>query len=92
MKFFTDLESADISDSQGQAGAEVDGLHNTVAQAAMGAASSDGDLWAYEGVVLPGGEVVVGRWWHPREVDADADADDGAIEYSGPFMFWCVDL
>ena len=20
-------------------------------------------LWAYEGVVLPGGKVIVGRWW-----------------------------
>jgi hypothetical protein len=29
------------------------------------------DLWAYEGVVLPGGRIVVGRWWfannHPEE-------------------------
>ncbi|KAH0303032.1 hypothetical protein KCU71_g10815, partial [Aureobasidium melanogenum] len=39
-------------------------------------------LWAYEGVVLPGGMVMLGRWWHP--------SDDGE-EYSGPFIFWNVD-
>jgi hypothetical protein len=41
-------------------------------------------LWAYEGVILPGGQIIVGRWWAP----------DGASEnqqYSGPFMLWCVD-
>lgn len=42
-------------------------------------------LWAYEGVVLPGGEIVVGRWWSP---DADEYADE---QYSGPFILWCVD-
>jgi hypothetical protein len=41
-------------------------------------------LWAYEGVVLPGGQIVVGRWWSPQE---------GTEEemYSGPFILWCVD-
>ncbi|KAF2161817.1 hypothetical protein M409DRAFT_27873 [Zasmidium cellare ATCC 36951] len=37
-------------------------------------------LWAYEGVVLPGGKIIVGRWWDP---------EDGS--YSGPFILWCVD-
>ncbi|TIA47678.1 hypothetical protein D6C79_04507 [Aureobasidium pullulans] len=40
-------------------------------------------LWAYEGVVLPGGMVMLGRWWSPT-------FDDGP-EYSGPFIFWNVD-
>lgn len=22
-------------------------------------------LWAYEGVVLPGGQIMLGRWWNP---------------------------
>lgn len=22
------------------------------------------NLWAYEGVVLPGGRIILGRWWH----------------------------
>ena len=24
-------------------------------------------LWAYEGVVLPGGKIILGRWWSPSE-------------------------
>jgi hypothetical protein len=40
-------------------------------------------LWAYEGVVLPGGMIMLGRWWHP------SGGDEG--EYSGPFIFWNVD-
>ncbi|KAI4722389.1 hypothetical protein E4T48_01339 [Aureobasidium sp. EXF-10727] len=39
-------------------------------------------LWAYEGVLLPGGMVMLGRWWHPS---------GGQDEYSGPFIFWNVD-
>lgn len=41
-------------------------------------------LWAYEGVVLPGGQIMVGRWWSP----GDGTGDD---MYSGPFILWCVD-
>lgn len=41
-------------------------------------------LWAYEGVVLPGGRIVVGRWWNPA-------AGVGEDQYSGPFILWCVD-
>jgi hypothetical protein len=40
-------------------------------------------LWAYEGVVLPGGMIMLGRWWHPNP--------DTTSEYSGPFIFWNVD-
>lgn len=25
---------------------------------------TDDNLWAYEGVVLPGGKIIVGRWWY----------------------------
>ncbi|KAI5251286.1 hypothetical protein E4T42_04468 [Aureobasidium subglaciale] len=39
-------------------------------------------LWAYEGVVLPGSMVMLGRWWHP------SGGDDA---YTGPFIFWNVD-
>lgn len=45
--------------------------------------------WAYEGVVLPGGEIVVGRWWNPLSSVDDEDQDEEM--YSGPFIFWCVD-
>jgi hypothetical protein len=41
-------------------------------------------LWAYEGVVLPGGQIVLGRWWSPSE-------GTGENMYSGPFILWCVD-
>ncbi|ORY07802.1 hypothetical protein BCR34DRAFT_489227 [Clohesyomyces aquaticus] len=34
------------------------------------------NLWAYEGVVLPGGRIIIGRWW---------------LDYSGPFIFWAVE-
>lgn len=41
-------------------------------------------LWAYEGVVLPGGQMIIGRWWSPINYGDDE-------LYSGPFLFWCVD-
>ncbi|KAK3110233.1 hypothetical protein LTR53_015673, partial [Teratosphaeriaceae sp. CCFEE 6253] len=41
-------------------------------------------LWAYEGVVLPGGEMMLGRWWSPGD-------GTGEEQYSGPFVLWCVD-
>ncbi len=39
-------------------------------------------MWAYEGCVLPGGQIILGRWWSPAGVAADS--------YSGPFIFWQV--
>lgn len=42
-------------------------------------------VWAYEGCVLPGGRMIVGRWW-----DAMADPDSPNIN-SGPFIWWNVD-
>lgn len=44
-------------------------------------------LWAYEGVVLPGDQIIVGRWWSPEGLDADSRAN----MYSGPFILWNVD-
>ncbi|KAF2722854.1 hypothetical protein K431DRAFT_283679 [Polychaeton citri CBS 116435] len=41
-----------------------------------------GALWAYEGVALPGGKIIVGRWWSPSEA---------GTAYSGPFILWCID-
>lgn len=41
------------------------------------------DCWAYEGVVLPGGMMMLGRWWSPLE--------EGPERLStGPFIFWNV--
>ncbi|KAF2088704.1 hypothetical protein K490DRAFT_38547, partial [Saccharata proteae CBS 121410] len=42
-------------------------------------------LWAYEGVVLPGDQIIIGRWWSPEE---DTPTDQ---LYTGPFIFWNVD-
>ncbi|RMY55608.1 hypothetical protein D0863_13257 [Hortaea werneckii] len=41
-------------------------------------------LWAYEGVVLPGGQIMLGRWWCPSD-------GTGERMYSGPFILWGVD-
>lgn len=40
--------------------------------------------WAYEGVVLPGGKIILGRWWSPIQ-----DSDE--MLCMGPFIFWEVD-
>ena len=40
--------------------------------------------WAYEGVVLPGGMIMLGRWWSPMD-------DTGLKKCTGPFIFWNVD-
>ena len=44
----------------------------------------DSQVWAYEGCVLPGGSIIVGRWWDPR----DDITDDSCT--SGPFIWWNV--
>jgi hypothetical protein len=42
-------------------------------------------VWAFEGCVLPGGRISVGRWW-------DSCADPNAFTtQSGPFLWWNVD-
>lgn len=43
-------------------------------------------VWAYEGCVLPGNHIIVGRWWWLAN---DETRDDDIP--SGPFMFWNVD-
>ncbi len=40
--------------------------------------------WAYEGVVLPGGMVMLGRWWSPMD-------EGDARTCTGPFLFWNVE-
>lgn len=42
----------------------------------------DGETWAYEGIVLPGGAIILGRWWSPL--------DDEDRRSTGPFIFWNV--
>ncbi|RFU36337.1 hypothetical protein B7463_g65, partial [Scytalidium lignicola] len=38
-------------------------------------------VWGYEGVVLPGNRIIIGRWW---------DIDTVGDSYCGPFIFWNV--
>jgi hypothetical protein len=43
------------------------------------------NVWKYEGCVLPGGRIIVGRWW-------DLTADGEPVDVlGGPFMWWNVD-
>lgn len=59
---------------------------------------ADSETWAYEGVVLPGGQIMVGRWWSPGETRFDPLNVPNGHELSwhdrlvtGPWIFWCVD-
>ena len=44
----------------------------------------DNSCWAYEGVVLPGGKIILGRWWSLLQDEED-------FTCMGPFIFWEVD-
>lgn len=39
-------------------------------------------IYGYEGVLVPGGSLVVGHWW-------DVQAASHALQ-TGPFIFWCI--
>lgn len=41
-------------------------------------------FWAYEGCVLPGNQIMLGRWWSPTGVM------ERGRTYCGPFIFWRV--
>ncbi|MCJ1436286.1 hypothetical protein MMC27_005664 [Xylographa pallens] len=55
--------------------------------------------WAYEGVVLPGGKIMLGRWWSPHETPVRDLVDSGEPRVydrnerkcTGPFIFWNID-
>lgn len=47
-------------------------------------ATVDESCWAYEGVVLPGGMIMLGRWWSPTDETVDRLG-------TGPFIFWNVE-
>jgi hypothetical protein len=50
------------------------------------------DLWAYEGCVLPGKEMILGRWFYLDPNVPASGAENigfgGSGPYSGPFIFW----
>ena len=41
----------------------------------------DDHCWCYEGIVLPGGKIILGRWWHPF-------GEETGYYDMGPFIFW----
>lgn len=47
-------------------------------------ADVDDECWCYEGVVLPGGMMMLGRWWSPTNNDSN-------MTNMGPFIFWNVE-
>ena len=73
MKYFDPLDQA-----QGGGGG---GVHEPSYQVGD-EAELNGGCWAYEGVVLPGGMIMLGRWWSPL---------DETKRCMGPFVFWNVD-
>jgi hypothetical protein len=49
----------------------------------------DGEnLWAYEGVVLPGGRIMVGRWWFASE-DTDRNVSASGERYTRIWIANC---
>ena len=58
------------------------------------------DVWYYEGVVLPGRKMILGRWWYCDDIgeadmravkDKDVDSRDLEKRDCGPFLYWCYD-
>ena len=45
-------------------------------------------VWGYEGCVLPGGRIIVGRWFDATEFGANTTAYN---RMTGPFIYWNVD-
>ena len=49
-------------------------------------------LWAYEGIVIPGGQMIFGRWWSPDEggIDsANVSPTNVALMLTTSFLFGC---
>jgi hypothetical protein len=44
-------------------------------------------IWGYEGCILPGGRIIVGRWWIIKLHEEPEPID----RYSGPFVWWNID-
>lgn len=49
--------------------------------------AQDDDLCAHEGVILPGGRVMVGRWWSASQ----SPDNEHYGKDSGPFILWRVE-
>ena len=98
MKYFDASSTSDLSATASKAGTppplsnansfSFSGYHDTDADDTGEVEYHDIDIgsgcWAYEGVVLPGGMVMLGRWWSPMD-------EHEARTCTGPFVFWNVE-
>ena len=61
-----------------------DGLNYSDGHISSGDQSAlDDHCWCYEGIVLPGGKIILGRWWHPF-------GEETGYHDMGPFIFWSI--
>lgn len=85
MKYFDPLTQPNGTSSQSSSSSSAAASDDTDHQEVI---DDDAELntgcWAYEGVVLPGGMIMLGRWWSPLD-------DTGEMKCMGPFIFWNVD-
>jgi len=47
-------------------------------------------IWGYEGCVLPGGRVIIGRWTDLSGQDDD-NIQDPIDQFCGPFIYWNIE-
>lgn len=80
MKFFDPISSS----SAGGMGGSTTPLTNDDGFELDNDVNINNGCWAYEGVVLPGGMIMLGRWWSPMD-------DMEERHCMGPFVFWNVD-
>ena len=47
--------------------------------------------WAYEGVIIPGGKIMMGRWWMVGAGGEGEGREIGGPKKGerGPWIFWC---
>ena len=85
MKYFDPLTRPDGTSSQSSSlSAASDDTDPEIMDEIDDDAELNPGCWAYEGVVLPGGMIILGRWWSPMD-------DSGEKRCMGPFIFWNVD-
>ena len=53
------------------------------------AQDQDCELWAYEGIMIPGNKVIIGRWFRPE--GPRPDAGHQCWFEAGPSLMWCTD-
>ena len=82
MKYFPPSSAPSSSSSSGSGSMPLPSHHHQQFGGGDDEAELDADCWAYEGVVLPGGMIMLGRWWSPL---------DETRRCMGPFVFWNVD-